>query len=108
MKEIMKMIIMAMCLLVVMILFLSTCQAEETWTTVLDTNQDNAVIILEKNVPVTYVAEPEEGYVFVGWSGACTGKGDCVIIPTKDGERFELYARFAKKVEAPKNLRKTK
>lgn len=43
-------------------------------------------------VPVSLTATPDEGSYFTGWSGACTGTGECVV-PV--GESATVTAAFA-------------
>ena len=47
---------------------------------------------------VTLTAEAEPGTVFNGWSGACTGKGDCVVVMDSD---LTVYASFIKPTMIP-------
>jgi len=56
---------------------------------------------------VTLEAEPEPGYYFAGWSGICTGKGDCTFT-VEDNNRMELFARFELLPNKPRNLRRVK
>ena len=38
----------------------------------------------EENTLVTLTAEPDEGWIFIGWSGACSGAGTCQVIMNTD------------------------
>lgn len=49
---------------------------------------------LLENTPVTLGAVPAAGYVFKGWSGACSGAGACVVILTG---KAKVKAVFVKK-----------
>ncbi|QXP91803.1 InlB B-repeat-containing protein [Methylococcus capsulatus] len=45
----------------------------------------------DQNAQVTLSAVPEPGYVFLGWSGGCTGTGACIL--TMDGDK-SVSAKF--------------
>lgn len=92
-----------LCVAVCLIMLLAGgAQAQTVETNLCD--ESHCVYALKAGEPVTYVAEPEAGSYFAGWSGVCTGRGECSFTP-KAGERIELYARFEKMPLAPKNLR---
>jgi uncharacterized repeat protein (TIGR03803 family) len=40
--------------------------------------------IYPNNTPVTLNASPDQGWVFNGWGGACTGSGSCQVSMTQD------------------------
>lgn len=79
--------------------------------TLCDLNDNNLGCIFthyKKGDTDTLVAEPEPGYYFAGWSGICTGRGECTFTITEEGQRLDLTARFEKLPDKPKNLRRTK
>jgi CSLREA domain-containing protein len=51
--------------------------------------------------PITLSASPSAGSVFLGWSGACTGTGTCVLGPSGD---FQVTARFEPEGMLPEDI----
>lgn len=51
---------------------------------------------------VTLTPSPKTGYLFTGWRGDCTGKGNCVLTMTRD---MTVMADFAKKPGKVRNLK---
>ena len=55
----------------------------------------------DSGTPVSLTAIPAEGYTFTGWSGSCSGKGECVVKVNSAktvGAKFVLSSSFSLQV----------
>jgi len=59
---------------------------------------DTCVKEYESEATVTLVAEPESGSSFAGWSGACSGTGECTVIVS---DVTSVTANFVAAASAP-------
>ena len=61
---------------------------------------DTCSLLLKEDRAITLTTSPDEDSIFTGWSGDCSGSGDCVLV-MDEAKNITATLKVANKVNLP-------